>query len=267
MVNILEEIKKFEREQGIKIIFAAESGARCWGLDSPTSDYDVRFIFHYPVREYLKIDRPKDTLERKNVEYNIDFVGYDIYKYLYLISKTNVNMLEMLNSSTVYYEGKSELMKVIREYANFTFNPVVAYYHYHALGWNNYDKYIVRGLEKGKNIPKTYVYALRGLLGALHALEHGELCPVNFEKFVRDTPLLPEEIKTVFLEEFIPMKRGKLVSTTERNSLVDTYLEMEFLKRKELNKEAKRERIKKKELPEIVDEILFDTLMKDLFGD
>ena len=43
--EIIEHINELEKEQGINILLAVESGSRAWGCPSPDSDYDVRIIF------------------------------------------------------------------------------------------------------------------------------------------------------------------------------------------------------------------------------
>ena len=42
---ILEELRKIEEQENVKIIMAIESGSRAWGFALPDSDYDVRFIY------------------------------------------------------------------------------------------------------------------------------------------------------------------------------------------------------------------------------
>ena len=258
----MEELEKLEKEMDIRIIFASESGARSWGLDSPISDYDVRFIYHRPVREYLKIHRPKDVINGKNG--NIDFEGYDVYKYLELVAKSNVNMLEMLNSDIVYYDNASSLMDAIREFANSSFSPITAFYHYHALGMNNFSKYVLHSSEKDKNLAKCYVYALRGLLGAIYVYDNWELLPKDFEEVVKTSEILPEEVRSMYLEKFIPMKRGLLVEAPQRSKIVDEFLAAEFAARKELLMNAKKRRIEGKEISEDISDILVDTLLAGL---
>lgn len=41
---ILSKLKEIEKQYGVRILLAVESGSRAWGFESPDSDYDVRFI-------------------------------------------------------------------------------------------------------------------------------------------------------------------------------------------------------------------------------
>ena len=52
---ILEELRKIEEQENVKIIMAIESGSRAWGFASPDSDYDVRFIYVRKETDYLKL--------------------------------------------------------------------------------------------------------------------------------------------------------------------------------------------------------------------
>lgn len=42
--DIQAELSRLEGNDGIKILFAVESGSRAWGFPSTDSDYDVRFV-------------------------------------------------------------------------------------------------------------------------------------------------------------------------------------------------------------------------------
>lgn len=258
---ISTEITKLERDLNIRVLFASESGARSWGLGSPSSDYDVRFIFHHPVEEYLKVKRPRDVIDIKVPEKNIDFMGYDIYKFLELISKSNVNMLEMLNSSKVYKNVDNDLMKEIFKSAVDCFSPKIAFYHYHALGYNNFNKYILKSKGKGRPLAKAYVYALRGLLGAWYVLEYELLLPVDFEKFVRNSNRIPKEIKDIYLKRFIPIKKGLLYEVCEREPIVDEFLDIAFKAEKERHAEVKSIRNVGKRLDSRVDDVISEMLL------
>ena len=65
--NIRQEIDKklteIEGHEGVRILHAVESGSRAWGFASPDSDYDVRFIYVRSMRDYLRLDDPRDVIE------------------------------------------------------------------------------------------------------------------------------------------------------------------------------------------------------------
>ena len=62
---ILEELRKIEEVEKVKIIMAVESGSRAWGFASPDSDYDVRFIYVRKPEDYLKLEESRDVIEWK----------------------------------------------------------------------------------------------------------------------------------------------------------------------------------------------------------
>ncbi len=51
-MNILipEKLKEIEKNYGVEILWAVESGSRSWGFASPDSDFDVRFIYKRPLK-------------------------------------------------------------------------------------------------------------------------------------------------------------------------------------------------------------------------
>jgi predicted nucleotidyltransferase len=62
-----EKIKKYlsdlEKEKGIEILLACETGSRAWGFPSPDSDFDVRVIYKHKKNWYLSLTEEKDTIE------------------------------------------------------------------------------------------------------------------------------------------------------------------------------------------------------------
>jgi predicted nucleotidyltransferase len=48
-----------EQQEGVRILYACESGSRAWGFPSADSDFDVRFLHMAKgnIREYLKGER------------------------------------------------------------------------------------------------------------------------------------------------------------------------------------------------------------------
>ena len=46
------KLKEIEERENIRVLHAAESGSRAWGIASPDSDYDVRFVYVRPMDFY-----------------------------------------------------------------------------------------------------------------------------------------------------------------------------------------------------------------------
>ncbi|MEL7219109.1 MAG: nucleotidyltransferase domain-containing protein, partial [Pseudomonadota bacterium] len=80
-------------EEGVRLLLAVESGSRAWGFPSPDSDYDVRFIYVRPRRDYLALKTPRDVIERPIVD-EIDLNGWEIRKTLGLMLKHNAVVSE-----------------------------------------------------------------------------------------------------------------------------------------------------------------------------
>ena len=100
---ILEELRKIEEKEKVRIIMAIESGSRAWGFASPDSDYDVRFIYVRKKEEYLKLEGIKDVIEWQ-LDETLDINGWDIRKALQLLYKSNPTVFEWCASPIVYME-------------------------------------------------------------------------------------------------------------------------------------------------------------------
>jgi len=260
MPDIPKELECLEKERGVRILLAVENGARNWGLDSPISDYDVRFVFVHPIRRYLKIEKPPKVINFKVDEMLLDIQGFDIYRFVDLLAKSNANIIEWLMSSIVYKETPSEFIDMTRDFVVDSFNPMAIYYHYHAMGYNNFEKFIVKGK---KVTPKAYLYAFRGLFNALYILENKDFPPVDFKEAIDGTDLVPEEIVEIILETVIPAKvDGRNAELVKRITPLDVYLEKEFRSRKELQKEARKVMKRKVPLPFNIDDLIYDELIK-----
>jgi len=53
--QIQTELRTVEREHGVRVLLAVESGSRAWGFASRDSDYDVRFIYAHDCDWYLSV--------------------------------------------------------------------------------------------------------------------------------------------------------------------------------------------------------------------
>ena len=133
-----------EKKYKVRILFAVENGSRAWRMASKNSDYDVRFVFARPLEEYIQINSPSDVIsvffDDKGKETNtenafIDFSGFDIFKYVKMLSSSNPTTIEWLLSDIVYY-GKQDIL--FKRFAIRNFNKTSLYHHYKSMCRNNY---------------------------------------------------------------------------------------------------------------------------------
>lgn len=87
---ILDRLAAIERAEGVRILYACESGSRAWGFPSRDADYDVRFIYLRPCDWYLSIDveTKRDVIELP-IDDLYDINGWDLRKALKLLRKLN----------------------------------------------------------------------------------------------------------------------------------------------------------------------------------
>src|SRR5262247_612513 len=83
--RIRKLLARIEADNGVRILYAVESGSRAWGFASPDSDYDVRFLYVRDVKDYLRLRPPRDVIELPIHEVagcTLDVNGWDIIKAL-----------------------------------------------------------------------------------------------------------------------------------------------------------------------------------------
>lgn len=188
IMNILvpEKLADIEREQGITVLYAAESGSRAWGFESPDSDFDVRFIYKRPLSEYLRLDASRDVIELP-VNDTWDVSGWDLDKALCLLMKSNPTLYEWLSSPICYRDtGFSvRIRPLLSEY----FSPSRMLHHYLSMARNN-----IRGYLDGNTVRlKRYLYVLRPLLACLWVMENDAPPPVKFSDMAGR--MLPDSLK------------------------------------------------------------------------
>src|SRR5271154_6141624 len=92
---------EIQREYGVSIPLAIESGSRAWGFPSPDSDYDCRFVFVRPLDQHLTPWPQRDVIETPLAD-DLDVNGWDLRKAIKLLLKGNAVIIEWLSSPIVY---------------------------------------------------------------------------------------------------------------------------------------------------------------------
>lgn len=101
-MNINEEELKFAidnakalcEEHGVNFLFVSTCGSRAYGYNEKDSDQDVTFVFYRKPLEYFTINELPNTIKHPT----LDIKGYDIAKYLGIMSKSGWNVIEMLHT-------------------------------------------------------------------------------------------------------------------------------------------------------------------------
>ncbi|HEY4387480.1 MAG TPA: nucleotidyltransferase domain-containing protein [Ktedonobacteraceae bacterium] len=221
-VTIQQALRGIEEQEQIYILYACESGSRAWGFASHNSDYDVRFLYVRPQSAYLRLDMPRDVIEQPIVD-DLDINGWDIFKALRLLRKSNPPLLEWLLSPIVYRESSPAIAELRTIAYRFT-SPAVLYYHYSRMASRNYHEYI----QREEVILKKYLYVLRPLTALLFLEQHNVLPPTSFLETLAQVELA-SEIR-LHIHELIARKQagdelGKGVPDGRLNTFIEEQLE------------------------------------------
>jgi predicted nucleotidyltransferase len=157
-------LDRIEQDREVKIWFAVESGSRAWGFESTDSDYDVRFIYLSPLKNYLTVFPRRDVIENADIvspDPLLDFSGWDLRKFLGLVNKSNPVCFEWMQSLIVYQEAA--IWKRVRDLVVPFFSPKAAMHHYLSMARHNYREHMRDGSSPKVKL-KKYLYITRPLL-------------------------------------------------------------------------------------------------------
>lgn len=143
-------------EHHVSIPLAIESGSRAWGFPSLDSDYDCRFLYVRPERDYLSLWRKRDVIETP-IDRIFDVNGWDVAKALKLLLKGNAVVIEWL-TSPIHYGTDVEFRDAFLALARNVADRALIGRHYLHLG----ERQRRTHFREGKPVPQKKVfYALR----------------------------------------------------------------------------------------------------------
>lgn len=96
------------REKGW-IILECVSGSKAYGLDTPTSDTDIRGVFLLPKEQYYGFNYLPQVSDETH-----DTVFYELGRFMELLSLNNPNILELLNTPPDAVIYKHPFLEVIQ---------------------------------------------------------------------------------------------------------------------------------------------------------
>ncbi len=249
------ELKQIEQEEGVRILYACESGSRAWGFPSKDSDYDVRFIYVRPVNWYLSIVEKRDVIERP-ISDLLDINGWDLKKALNLFRKSNPPLLEWLQSPIPYLEQFSVTEK-IRQLSPLTFSPRSTMYHYLHMAKGNLRAYLQGDFVK----IKKYFYVLRPILACGWIEKYGSMPPMEFEELVEQ--MLPDSILKKEIYTLLARKKASVELDLEpKISVINDFLERQIAYFEET---AKHISVSGEQQDQALDD-LFRDVLKEVWG-
>lgn len=210
-IEILEQIKKIEEQEDIKVLFLIESGSRAWGWESEDSDYDVRGIY---IQNYNQFKDFKNQINL--VSGDLDIELWDLKKFLTLMRKSNPSVWEWLSSDIVYLENplREELkQEFINGCSRFSLKK-----HYVSMARQNFQKYINQ-IGDTANL-KKYIYVLRSI-ACISYIEETNLPPQkNYKKVIG---YLPKNFFN-FFERIVEDKKKSESLEGKRNYEAEQYV-------------------------------------------
>jgi Predicted nucleotidyltransferase len=185
--RIVEALNDIVRQKGLTLLYACLAGSRARGIDNDDSDYDIFFVYHHPKDTYLQVSLPSDreppasTIECKLEDENIELKGWDIYKVLQLLCKSNPSLMEYLFSPMVYTE-QYPYIENIRNIARRHYSHETILQHYTHMAHRNYRQYIDNRIIRGEDkvLTKKYLYVIWPTIALLYLEQHKALPPTNF---------------------------------------------------------------------------------------
>lgn len=180
MNELKQQVEQLVEQHGARLLHLCVCGSRAFGYASPQSDYDVRFIYVFPLSRYFSLTPPPEELHLEGA----DAVGYELGKFLRIAHKNGWNALEMLQAPAWYsHPCVDELRVLCRE----AFQPERAAHSLQgcALAYLRRLQHLSPEDRGGEKEAKLLLGALRTLLAANYALTQRRPYPLPMAELVQ----------------------------------------------------------------------------------
>lgn len=225
IAEINEKLDEIERTEGVRILHAVESGSRAWGVASPDSDYDVRFIYVRPKNDYLRLDEPRDVIEWQLDEV-LDINGWDLKKALRQFAKGNATLFEWSGSPIVY--RTTEEWERIKEISRQYFSEKAAVHHYYGTANSTLQGYLLGDTVRYKK----YFYVLRPLFAAQYIEKYHTVPPVRFDDLLKMD--IPVDLRQAINELLEVKKRTTEGEENPQMPVIREFIQSETARQKEI---------------------------------
>lgn len=200
MKEILDFLAEIEKSHQITILYACESGSRSFGTHSKASDYDVRYVYVYPIKEYVKMKQSPDVYT--TFTEGMEFHGWDLLKAMKLFQKSNPTLYEWMHSPIVYV-NKNDFAKKLQMMINEHYSLQTIGKHYESLIKGNITGVLKRKTSQLKQT-KSILQTVKGLLSVNWILKYHSFPPVLYDILIEGSNY-SEEQKRKF-HELLQMK-------------------------------------------------------------
>lgn len=225
IAEINEKLDEIERTEGVRVLHAVESGSRAWGVASPDSDYDVRFIYVRPKNDYLRLDEPRDVIEWQLDEV-LDINGWDLKKALRQFAKGNATLFEWSGSPIVY--RTTEEWERIKEISRQYFSEKAAVHHYYGTANSTLQGYLLGDTVRYKK----YFYVLRPLFAAQYIEKYHTAPPVLFDDLLKMD--IPVDLRQAINELLEVKKRTTEGEENPQMPVIREFIQSETARQKEI---------------------------------
>jgi predicted nucleotidyltransferase len=221
VIGLLNHPDLRERIPG-EIIFRGLGGSHSYGVANADSDFDLKFVFVQPTRDFLGLESSlRDTFDGKieldGVE--CDFVAYEVRKFAGLLLKGNPNIVEFLYFPADLYEAGfsgGEWDRLVKHRKMFLTQEAVKQYIGYAAGQMHRLKNKLEGKEGSSSLHTTggdynakWAYHMVRLMWEVGLIADGAEPQVRWTGPMRDTLLEVREGKWT-PEEILKHTRMKL---------------------------------------------------------
>ncbi|MBX9782861.1 MAG: nucleotidyltransferase domain-containing protein [Chitinophagaceae bacterium] len=142
------------------LVFEAITGSKAYGLDTATSDTDIRGVYILPKEVFYSVEYPEQVSNETN-----DIVYYELRRFVELLSKNNPNIMELLNVPENCVLYKHPIMDEIKQelflsklcektFANYAFTQIKKAY--------GLEKKIVNPMDEERKQVQDFCYVYAG---------------------------------------------------------------------------------------------------------
>jgi hypothetical protein len=196
----------------MKIIAELLGGSHLYGLNTPASDEDLRFVYlHENIADIIGLNKNDDFVDTR--EFGEDTFGQELRHFITSLRKTNTQGMEVLFADDEDFTILEPEFKLVRKLSHNLIDPDK--YYKSLKGYIFSERRLANGertgklggkrkaaLEKHGFSPKNYVQLMRLAKCGAHFFEFGEY-PVKISKYY------PEEAELLMSIKLHPEKHDK----------------------------------------------------------